>query len=309
VTRRARAAAAAIAIALACAAGCSDSPTEPNVPFIFANDFFPAWSPVADSVAFIRAQATLEGPAGIYIVGSDGGTPRLIAAGEFHDLRFSPDGSHLVTASHGNLLTVLVSHDNRALVLTSTLGVEYPDWSPDGNRIVYSRGVPTPSLPADSAGLHIVDLTTGADSTVRDSLGALIVATQPAWSPRDSLIAFNRGGRIEVWNARTRAVRRLYTAPAGYSAAAPAWIEGGQRLLAVEGGASFRTIVIDPATGSAGTWPLYLGGLRAIAPNDTAFVFRGLDSTITSPLTYVLYRRGLTDVAGTTIRQLTHHLP
>ena len=68
-------------------------------------------------------------------------------------------------------------------------------------------------------------------------------------------------------------------------------------------------MVVDVETGQVSAWPVYTGPLRAISPLDTAFVYRDVDPTIASPPTYVLYRRGLTDVAGTTIRRLTRHLP
>ncbi len=276
----------AIVLIAASAGACSDDPDDPIQPTLVANDFYPSWSPNADSNAILRATATLEGPAGVYVVGSDGGTPRLIADGEFHELRHSPDGQLLLTAVQGNLITVEIA---------------------TGTRIVYAQGDAGVS---DSAGLRTFDLGETADRAMRDSLGVLIVGSQPVWSPSDSLIAFERGGKIETWNVHTFAVRPLFEPASGQAAGNPIWIENGQRLLAVEAGVSTRrTVVIDVATRQASVWPIYLGPLRAIAPGDTAFVFRDLDPAIADPPTYVLYRRGLTDVAGTTIHQLTHHHP
>ncbi len=297
----------AIVLIAASAGACSDDPDDPIQPTLVANDFYPSWSPIADSIAFLRASATLEGPAGVYVVGSDGGTPRLIADGEFHELRHSPDGQLLLTAVQGNLITVEIATGTRTLLLAAAPSVRFPDWSPDGTRIVYAQGDAGVS---DSAGLRTFDLGETADRAMRDSLGVLIVGSQPVWSPSDSLIAFERGGKIETWNVHTFAVRPLFEPASGQAAGNPIWIENGQRLLAVEAGVSTRrTVVIDVATRQASVWPIYLGPLRAIAPGDTAFVFRELDPAIADPPTYVLYRRGLTDVAGTTIHQLTHHHP
>lgn len=291
----------------ALAASCSEDPVEPE-PTVLATDFDPTWSPVADTIAFVRSRATSEGPAGIYLVGSDGGVPRLVSPGEFHELRYDPTGQRVATAVHGNLVTILVATDTRTLVLVSEGPIHDPDWSPDGTRIVYGRGGGT-SRPADSTGIHIVDLTTGVNAPMRDALGVPIQGYQPAWSPRDSLIAFVRDNAIDVWNARTFATTRLLTPPSGYAESNPVWIEDGARLLVVEAGASYRTVVLDIDTKQPSAWPIYAGPLRAIAPLDSAFVYRDVDSTLTDPPVYVLYRRGLTDVAGATIRQLTHYLP
>jgi dipeptidyl aminopeptidase/acylaminoacyl peptidase len=296
-------------LAAALAGGCGeDDPVSPD-PLVVANDQFPTWSPVADTIAFLRARATSEGPAGVYVVGSDGGTPRLVTSGELHALRYAPDGRRFASVFHGNLLTIDAVNGARTLVIATTGPVLWPDWSPDGTRIVYSRGDSTTGVRPDSAGIHIVDVASGTDAAMRDTSGAIVFGAQPVWSPMDSLIAFYRGGSIDVWDERTHLVERLHTPPAGYVASNPIWIEGGRRLLVAESGPSVRTVVVDVPSRQATAWPLFLGGLRAIAPGDTAFVYRDLDSTITSPPTYVLYRRGLTDVAGTTIRRLTRHLP
>ena len=144
---------------------------------------------------------------------------------------------------------------------------------------------------------------------MRDSSGAAIQGFQPVWSPEDSLIAFYRDGAIDLWNTRTHVTSRLITPPAGATENNPVWIEGRRRLLAVETSTGYRTVVVDVATSQVSGWLIYTGPLNAVAPQDSAFVFRDVDPTIASPPTYVLYRRGLTDVAGTTIRQLTHYRP
>lgn len=314
MTPRVRAALVAVALGTsamlaALAGGCGDDPVAPDTPIVVANDIHPTWSPIADTIAFVRGRATSEGPPGIYVVGSDGGTPRLVASGEFHALRYAPDGARVASVYNGNLFTIELATDTRTLVLSTGRPVMWPDWSPDGARIVYSRGDPVSGIPEDSTGLHIVDVASGLDVPMRDSSGAVLVGEQAVWSPMDSLIAFHRDGNIELWEERTRVVTRLLTAPAGYVAVNPIWIEGGRRLLAAEAGPSLRTVVVDVPSRQPSAWPLYLGGLRAIAPGDTAFVYRDVDTTIASPPTYVLYRRRLTDVAGTTIRQLTRYLP
>jgi Tol biopolymer transport system component len=108
--------------------------------------FFQDWSPDGKSIIF-----TLDGA--LWMADARGGHARAIGgdapdAGSFFDVRYSPDGSHLVASLRpvpgaeeaAGRVIVLLHPDGRYLtVLTGDLPYDAagPTWSPDGKRIVF----------------------------------------------------------------------------------------------------------------------------------------------------------------------------
>jgi Tol biopolymer transport system component len=85
-----------------------------------------------------------------------------------------------------------------------------PDWAPDGSRLAFD----------DGGAIVVVD----ADGRNRRMLVA--AGTDPAWSPDSTLLAFTRNGSILVVNADGSG-ERLVTSPA----TAPDWSPDGTRLV------------------------------------------------------------------------------
>lgn len=106
---------------------------------------FPNWSPDSTQIAFVGT--TAGGLTKIYLVSRDGGTPRQVLPEE----RSETD----------------------------------PDWSPDGNLLVFGR---LPEYMAEASmpkAIHLVDLRTGKVSTLPGSEGLF----SPHWSPDGRYIA------------------------------------------------------------------------------------------------------------------------
>jgi Tol biopolymer transport system component len=100
---------------------------------------WPSWSPDSKQIAFVAK--TSGGPWKIYLVSREGGTPRQVVPDE----RNQTD----------------------------------PDWSPDGNTLVFGR---LPEYMAEASmpkAIHLVDLRTGKISTLPGSEGLF----SPHWSP------------------------------------------------------------------------------------------------------------------------------
>ena len=113
------------------------------------------------------------------------GTERLQLVGapfEVRSMRWSPDGPQLVLMARktGTPWAVYIADAQTGhleTVLNDTRSTEYPDWSPDGKSIIFSR-MPT-STGETSQMLSLVSLTTHRLSTVPGSEGLV----HPLWSP------------------------------------------------------------------------------------------------------------------------------
>jgi Tol biopolymer transport system component len=84
----------------------------------------------------------------------------------------------------------------------------HPAWSPDGSKVVFTRGSPTGSLGGRK--LWVIDRSgRGARQLTRGSGGN---DDAPTWSPDGAWIAFSRDGRLRLVTADGRAERGLNVA-------------------------------------------------------------------------------------------------
>jgi dipeptidyl aminopeptidase/acylaminoacyl peptidase len=277
---------------------CSEEPTGPSLGVPAFNgsvilDDSPAWSPDDQTIAFHRAFPTSDGPPGVYLVSKDGGKPRLVVAGDFlgpRFLSFSPDGRWL--AGSWNLQLVLIDvHTGEVSQPTYTdNGATYPDWSPDGNAIVYSRLYVSnfPPESRDSGGIHLFHPKTGVDSVLRAE-GAVAIGTYPRWSPHGTSIAYlgwteSGGIALDRVNLDGTAFKRLRSAAEGEYFDFLHWYSNPSTR---DSGLVFRvgghredrrlTMMLDPAFGHLSRWHMDLGPYDAFS-HDGEFVVQVLPS-------------------------------
>ena len=128
---------------------------------------------------------------------------------------WSPDGTRLLF-SRGRFLYTLRLDGRPARRLTR--GDATRAWSPDGKRIAFTR-----------AGLLFVIGTDGAGPRQLTRTGR---SSQPAWSPDGRLIAFVRNGALLVLRPDGSAPRTIFRGGTAYagSANAPVWSPDGTRI-------------------------------------------------------------------------------
>jgi hypothetical protein len=162
-----------------------------------------AWGPDGRSIAYTAepgdGQYGASGsadPTGVLIIRS-GGEPEKVSEQLGSSIAWSPDGSTLALdwrAGDRSVLTVVGVDGSGWRVLTEGPGFEGPFdpvWSPDGDRIAYTRG------PTDPAKDDLELWTIGADGSGRVRLGHYGAYTGtygagPVWSPNSGRVAFSK---------------------------------------------------------------------------------------------------------------------
>jgi Tol biopolymer transport system component len=134
----------------------------------------------------------------IWVVEYPGPGARSLTAGDpgaVSSPRWHPDGRTLVVFAtgpgSGELELIDVESSARDTVLSDDANNLYPDWSPDGGEIVYSR---FPFAGADG-GLFQLVASTGLKTEMLDSLGT---EAHPRWSPDATHVSFHRSNVVDV---------------------------------------------------------------------------------------------------------------
>jgi len=170
----------------------------------------------------------LNGNGDLFIVPSDGGTPRQLTDDPADDLsaNWSPDGSeiafHSFRTGNRDVFTIHADGTGLAQVTTDTLSDWYAAWGPDDNTLVYSRGE-VPTLEFVEIRRNARSMPWGPPTRVGPGLVNFMTADRTAyliWT-RDSLPRL-----LAVPAGRRAAPRVLFQAPHWFRTT---WAQSGLR--------------------------------------------------------------------------------
>ena len=149
----------------------------PLLPSYVRSQNAPAWSPTGAEIAF-------ESYGIIYLVDSDGGSPRMLVRG--YEPSWAPAGRALVFHGVFGRASGIWSINRDRTGLRRLPGFRLPSLSPDGTRLAFQQPVAY-----NANGIFVADLASGSER--------LLVAPgrDPAWSPDGTSIAFDR--RFAIW--------------------------------------------------------------------------------------------------------------
>jgi Tol biopolymer transport system component/DNA-binding winged helix-turn-helix (wHTH) protein len=222
-----------------------------------ADDFNPVWSPDGTSVAFLRLSGA---DRGILVVPAIGGAARKLYTPEARaDLKeewehgalsWSPDGRQLIfpdgKTSHGRSMIYaldLGSMQAKPITFPSVKvdGDYCPVYSPDGNRIAFTRG--TEGFVRD---VYVMDANGG--NPRRLTVDNRYVSSL-TWTADGSAIIFSsdRAGKTSLWRVEVSGgePRRL---PFGEDALAPAISRGGEIIAYAQRSAKWSIFQVSLST-------------------------------------------------------------
>lgn len=243
----------------------------------------------------------------LYTINEDGSDLRQLTTatvGPDGDIhaQWSPDGSRIVF-SRGNDLWMMNADGSGAGRVTTTPEVEWtPDISPDGTRLAYARAV-TP----EAFDIYVSAMD-GSNPVALTTDGRANL--HPSWSPDGTKIAFQSeraGGReIFVINADGTGLTQLTFTPGGSRNGGPDWSPDGRRLV-FESERDGSGQVYQMAADGTGLGPVTImpgsNGGAAWSPDGARLAFQ---STRDDPTTYELY---VMQADGTGQRNITFFPP
>lgn len=205
----------------------------------------PSWAPHSSRVAFSAVER------GIFVIDVQTCAVEQVARARFS---FTPDWSPderqivfdhtLVPGSRSDLL-IADLHGGDVRVLTHGGDDRFPNWSPHGDQIAFTRRADIYVIQADGRGLR--RLTSAGDND------------QPDWSPDGKKIAWECEDAICTMNADGSHSRRVFGPSTGGAFSDPAWSPDG-RSIAFHGVDSYDPpvgLMIGPAQGGRiRTFPL-----------------------------------------------------
>jgi dipeptidyl aminopeptidase/acylaminoacyl peptidase len=218
-------------------------------------DIRPHWSPDGKTILFTRVDS--DGDESYWLMNSDGSGEVQIGAGlSVADPQWSPNPARLVFAAESGLWSGDTNFFYWSGILTETYSEfeHFPDFSPDGTKVVYERTGAYPEEPSDV-------LTVAADGSETDGTLLAPYATGADWQPipvnsypRPKSAASSKMSLVPAY-ARCTASNRTHGPPLTFGSCHPPAQASGELTLgtadangtAAQGSGFLRYRVVGPS--------------------------------------------------------------
>ncbi len=211
------------------------------------------------------------------------------------DIRFSARQRRLALTTANQICVIDIDTGHLKPVTERDVRAMLEDWSPDGQRILYTRG----------RELWILNLESQEDAPLLHD-GEIVEGRDARWSPAGEPIAFSSEGNIYSVRSDGTELRRLTNHDDSRSAWHPRWVLGGAHLVySLIDEAGKETRIMTPDGSRDGRVPVIIESWEPISPDF-------LETIVLRPLPeneelFVLFVRTLDDPTSTAFRQLTSY--
>ncbi len=157
-----------------------------------AIDTWPSWGGTADRIYYVRRSRVAPESTWLAVVDLHGNST-LLAPLPYgvQELDCNPNTGMAVFGIGLELGYLNMENGDTGLLTSGGQGAHWPQWSPQGTSVAYSRVLRYPSAPDSTAGVRILDLLSGADrALMRTSSRAWHSRGPIAWSPQGDSLAF-----------------------------------------------------------------------------------------------------------------------
>ena len=161
----------------------------------------PAWCPTEDKIAYLDGYVRNDTMyTAIKLINSDGTGNRTVFEESFYPWdpdsgiwapAWLPDGNKLIFSMHGDIYTIDTSGTNLTRLTSDTEYENYPCCSPDGTKIIYTKGVNI-GVPGSSGEAHLWMMDrNGENQHFFLSKGRGELVFQDGWSPDGTKIVYS----------------------------------------------------------------------------------------------------------------------
>ncbi len=165
-------------------------------------DYDPAWSPDGSIITYYHAanySDSTTDTCGLYFINPDGTNRRLFLNATVEGPDWSPDGEWIVFSHYTGVIYKIKVNGDSLTQLTFNRRTFYPDWSPDGKKIAYDQSISTVTHPY---GTWMMNADGSDDHLVMRNGG------YPDWSPDGTKFVYAGGpgptnAESQIWVADT----------------------------------------------------------------------------------------------------------
>jgi len=196
------------------------------------------------TIAFVTA---VDSENTIATIGIDGQGMRTLVPGE--EPALSQDGTRIAFVRNDDIYVMDVDGSNVRPLVAAPHRDEFPQWSPDGETVVYDNLGASPATESGFSDTSVI-MSVPASGGTPTQVSSKQQSSEPSYSPDGSRIAFRSHGDVWVVNTDGTGAVDIATYTSG-STDRPRWSPDGTRIAYTDYSPAYRPDVVQGADSSS----------------------------------------------------------